>query len=86
MHMPTFVDVHKDEPIVGECPYCHLPIYQSDAKRQVSAVKGGRPRDYHSGCALTMRGHELETDLAHTVKLLRELGYQVDMKIVRPVV
>lgn len=81
-----YVDVHRDEPILGECPYCHLPIYQSDSRNQLSPIKGGRPRDYHRGCALLLRGHELENDLTHTVKLLRELGYHVDMKITRPVV
>lgn len=84
--VPQYIDVHKDEPIIGECPYCHLPIYQCDAHNQVSAPKGGRPRLYHRGCSLTMRGHELETDLTHTLKLLRELGYHVDLKIIRPVV
>lgn len=83
--MPEYVDVHAGEPILGECPYCHLPIYQSDSRNQVSSPKGGRPRDYHRGCALTMRGHDLETDLAHTIKLLRELGYVVDLRLVRPV-
>lgn len=84
--MPEFVDIHRDEPIMAECPYCHLPIYQSDPHNMLSPIKGGRPRAYHRGCSLTLRGHELESDLTHTVKLLRELGYQVDMRIVRPVV
>lgn len=84
--MSEYVDVHKDEPILAGCPYCHLPIYQSDSHNMISTPKGGRPRMYHRGCALTLRGHELESDLTLTLKGLRELGYHVDLKIVRPVV
>lgn len=83
--MPEYVDVHRQEDILSECPYCHLPIYLSDPRNQLSPIKGGRPRDYHRGCALLLRGHELETDLVHTLKLLRELGYKIDLQIVRPV-
>ncbi len=83
--MPDFLDVHKDEAIVGSCPYCRLPIYESDPKRMVSDPKGGRPRPFHQGCALTQRGHELESELTLLLKELRGLGYTVDLKIVRPV-
>lgn len=82
--MPEYVDVHRDEPIMGECPYCHLPIYESDPHNMVSPEHGGRPRAYHRGCALTMRGHDLETKLAPICQELRSLGYKVDLKITRP--
>lgn len=82
---PEYVDVHRDEPILGTCPYCHLPIYQSDPRKQMSHPHGGRPRAFHSGCALQLTGHELESDLQHTVKLLRELGYSVKLELIRPV-
>lgn len=84
--MAEYVDIHKDEPILATCPYCHLPIYESDSRNMLSHPKGGRARSYHRGCALTLRGHELETDLNQTLKMLRELGYHVDLKLTRPVV
>lgn len=84
--MPEYVDVHRDEAILSTCPYCHLPIYESDPRNRVSGPMGGRPRDYHRGCALSMRGHDLESDLTETLKQLRELGYRVELKITRPVV
>lgn len=83
--VPGYADPHEGEAIDAECPYCHLPVYESDPRNMVSHPKGGRPRMYHRGCALTMRGHDLETDLAHTLKLLRELGYKIDLTLVRPV-
>lgn len=82
--MPEYVDVHRDEPILGECPYCRLPIYASDPHNMASPEHGGRPRPYHRGCHLTMRGHELEAKLAPITKELRELGYTVEVKITRP--
>lgn len=84
--MPEYVDVHKDEPIDGSCPYCRLPIYRSDPRRQMSEPKGGRPRLFHQGCAITQRGHQLESELTLLLKELRGLGYHVDLKITRPVV
>lgn len=85
MSVPEYVDVHRDEAILAECPYCHLPIYESDPRKQISPPKGGRPRPYHAGCALTMRGHDLESELTLLLKELRGLGYVVDLKITRPV-
>lgn len=84
--MPEYVDVHKDEPILATCPYCHLPIYESDSHNMMSEIKGGRPRMFHRGCALTSRGHDLEGELVVLLKELRGLGYHVDLKIIRPVV
>lgn len=83
--MPEYVDVHRDEPIISSCPFCHLPIYQSDPRNELSSPKGGRPRLYHSGCALQLRGHDLEAQLTLLLKELRGLGYHVDMQITRPV-
>ena len=84
MPMPDYVDVHRDEPILASCPYCHLPIYQSDSHKMISHPKGGRPQAYHAGCALTMRGHQLESELTLLLKELRGLGYTVDLKLTRP--
>lgn len=82
--MPEYVDIHKNEPILATCPYCHLPIYESDSHNRVSPKNGGRPSLYHRGCNLTMKGHDLEADLAVTVRQLRELGYKLDVKISPP--
>lgn len=81
---PDYLDVHKDEPIIGTCPYCHLPIYQSDPRNMVSGPHGGRPQAYHRGCNLIMKGHDLEAELTEILRHLRELGYTVEVKIRRP--
>lgn len=80
-----YVDTHKDEPIDGACPYCHLPIYRSDPRKSMSHPKGGRPRVYHSGCAIALRGHDLEMQLELLLKELREMGYHVELRLTRPV-
>lgn len=81
---PEYVDVHKDEPILATCPFCHLPIYQSDPHNMVSPASGGRPRAYHRGCNLTMKGHDLEGTLGQIVKEMRALGYVVEVRVQRP--
>lgn len=82
---PEYIDVHKGEPIIGNCPFCHLPIYRSDPHKMFSGSKGGRPTLYHTGCALQVRGNDIEAQLALLLKELRGLGYAVDLKITRPV-
>lgn len=81
---PDYIDVHKNEPILATCPFCHLPIYQSDPHNMVSPAGGGRSRPYHRGCNLTMKGHDLEADLSNTISQLRSLGYEVNVMVKRP--
>ncbi len=83
--MPDFVDVHKDEPIDGECPYCFLPIYRSDPRRVSFPPWDASSRLYHSGCAIQAEGIYWEKSVTSAVERLRGCGYVCELRIIRPV-
>jgi hypothetical protein len=78
-------DNHRGEAILGECPHCHLPIYQSDPRRNESIPPGSHSLLYHTGCALTVVGLFWEEQVTKDVQRLRGCGYVVELHIVRPV-
>lgn len=75
---------HLGEAILGECPYCHLPIYQSDPRRQRGVPPGSAMHLYHAGCAMIVEGDFWEGNLQADAQRLRGCGYIVELKIIRP--
>lgn len=80
-----YVDVHQGEPIFSECPFCRLPIYNSDPHRQSRPPWDAYPRLYHAGCAMAAEGVFWEKAVESDVQRLRGCGYVVELKIIRPV-
>lgn len=78
-------DPHKGETILDECPHCHLPIYASDVRRLLAIPPGSGPTLFHGSCARSAEGYFWEQDVTAGVAKLRACGYQVDLKLTRPV-
>lgn len=82
--MPEYTDPHKGEAILAECPYCHLPIYESDPRRMSHDSWDFSRRLYHSGCSSLAEGYHWEKQVKKVVDRLRGCGYIVELKITRP--
>lgn len=83
--MPDYIDTHRGEPILAECPHCRLPVYQSDSRRVSRVTWDESERLYHAGCAVLAEGLAWEKELKRVVDRLRGCGYIVELKIIRPV-
>lgn len=81
----TIRDPHLGENILGECPHCRLPIYQSDPRRMLSCPPGSPPELHHAGCSMSREGDFYERQLAGDVDRLRGCGYVIELTLVRPV-
>lgn len=84
MNADTPTVSHTGEPILGECPRCRLPIYQSDPRDVLYDLHKREATAYHAGCAWKVR-IERQQDLAtEAVRELRNLGCTVRFEIVIP--
>lgn len=71
--------------ILGECPYCRLPIYMNDPRRLTGIPPGTPPLLYHAGCAMAANGLYWEKEAELDCQRLRGCGYVVELHLIRPV-
>lgn len=80
-----YTDAHRGENILGECPTCHLPIYQSDPRRMLTLPPEEHSQLYHAECGRQAEGLYYEKAVKGYCDRLRGCGYVVELRIIRPV-